>query len=343
MRLVTEHDLPAAPNGKSGWPWTTTVADVPPTLPDGAPWPRVTVVTPSFNQAPFLEETIRSVLLQGYPNLEYLIIDGGSTDGSLEIIKKYEPWLAYWVSEPDNGQSQAINKGFRRATGDVLAWLNSDDFYYPRAIVTAVEALHASPEVGFVHSEYDVVDRQSRHIRRIDEFARTVVELVEYGGTIGQPTVFMRRSALEQVGFLREDLYMIMDFELWVRLMRGFPAKYLVGVQLAVARHYPAAKSTASEHRRIPELMRVLDDLYREPELEDSIRAVKRLAYGRAFMYFATVEANRKRAFPAGLMWYGKALVFRPRYALKFRLAPLWFLREALRQLGRQARMRVAR
>ncbi len=126
--------LPAAPPGKAGWPWTAEGPSLLQTMPDGAPWPRISIVTPSFNQGQFIEETIRSVLLQGYADLEYIVIDGGSTDGSVGIIKKYKRWLTYWVSEPDRGQSHAINKGFARATGGVLAWLNSDDLYAPGAL-----------------------------------------------------------------------------------------------------------------------------------------------------------------------------------------------------------------
>ena len=134
MRCPTLADLPAPPPGKTGWPWTAESPQLPDTMPDGRPWPRISIVTPSFNQGQFIEETIRSVLLQGYPNLEYLIIDGRSTDSAVEIIKKYEPWLRYWVSENDRGQAHAINKGLDRATGEIAAYLNSDDFYLQGAL-----------------------------------------------------------------------------------------------------------------------------------------------------------------------------------------------------------------
>src|SRR4030042_6265175 len=126
MRCPTLKELPSPPQGKTGWPWTEESPQLHNTMPDGSPWPKISIVTPSFNQGQFIEETIRSVLLQGYSDLEYIIIDGGSKDDSIELIRKYEKWLTYWVSEPDHGQSHAINKGFRKASGEIVAWLNSD-------------------------------------------------------------------------------------------------------------------------------------------------------------------------------------------------------------------------
>src|SRR5437870_1420981 len=127
MRCPTLNELPSPPPDKTGWPWTAETPPLPPARPDGSAWPRISIVTPSYNQGQFIEETIRSVLLQGYPDLEYTIIDGGSTDQSIEIIKKHEPWLTYWVSEQDRGQAHAINKGLSRSTGEIFQWINSDD------------------------------------------------------------------------------------------------------------------------------------------------------------------------------------------------------------------------
>jgi len=137
--VPTLAELPAPPPGRSGWPWTVEAPPAPAALPDGSPWPRITIVTPSFNQAPFLEETIRPVLLQGYPDLEYIVMDGGSTDDSAAIVERYAPWLAHWASQRDRGQSNAINLGFARATGGWLGWLNSDDCYAPGALRALVE------------------------------------------------------------------------------------------------------------------------------------------------------------------------------------------------------------
>src|SRR4051812_31313130 len=127
MRCPKLESLPPPPSGRRGWPWTECI-ESPATRPDGSTWPRVSVVTPSYNQGQYFEETIRSVLLQGYPDLEYIIVDGGSSDETLDIIKKYEPWLTFWISEKDRGQADAINKGLVRCTGEIFQFINSDDF-----------------------------------------------------------------------------------------------------------------------------------------------------------------------------------------------------------------------
>jgi glycosyltransferase involved in cell wall biosynthesis len=140
MRCPTLAELPPPPSGKTGWPWTLETPPLPAARPDGSAWPRVSIVTPSYNQGQFIEETIRSVLLQGYPDIEYFVIDGASSDQSVEVIRKYGRWLTYWTSEKDRGQAHAINKGFARATGQIGAYLNSDDYYCPTAFNYAAES-----------------------------------------------------------------------------------------------------------------------------------------------------------------------------------------------------------
>src|ERR1051325_5733493 len=141
MDIARLSNVPTPPADKAGWPWTEETPVLAKRMADGRTWPRISVITPSYNQAQFLEQTIRSVLLQGYPNLEYIIIDGHSSDGSAEIIKRYEQHLAFWVSEPDRGQSHAINKGLTMATGQIMCWLNSDDYYLPGTLETVATAL----------------------------------------------------------------------------------------------------------------------------------------------------------------------------------------------------------
>jgi glycosyltransferase involved in cell wall biosynthesis len=243
---LTTHlsDLPAPPPGKSGWPWTVETPPLPPTLPGGRVWPRVSVITPSYNQGQFLEQTIRSVLLQGYPNLEHLVIDGGSTDESVAVIRKYESHLAHWESERDRGQSHAINKGFARATGDVLCWLNSDDFFLPgtlRAVVdTLFEGEGAPAVVGHCVQVY--VDGRPPHhgAGRFESLER----LLEFwkGYQMHQPSIFWRREVFERVGYLDESLHMTMDFDYWVRMARHFTFKNL-DRELSCATYHEEAKT----------------------------------------------------------------------------------------------------
>lgn len=236
---------PLPPAGRAGWPWTLARPQLPKTMPDGSPWPRVTIVTPSYDQGQFIEATIRSVLLQGYPNLEYIIIDGGSTDESVEVILKYESWLAHWVSEPDEGQSDGINKGFRRSTGEILAWLNCDDIYLPGAVRAAVEVLAEYPHVALVHggasylSDSGVLSQGRCVAFDPDRPCETIIP---------QPATFFRRSAFEAVGGLDAGLDYRMDLDLWIRIAQRFEVRAIPYV-LARIRTSLEAK-TASENEQ---------------------------------------------------------------------------------------------
>lgn len=142
MRCPTLKDLPPPPSGKTGWPWTVESPQLPELMSDGKPWPKISIVTPSYNQGQFIEETIRSVLLQGYSDLEYIVMDGGSDDESVAIINRYSKFLSQWLSQRDNGQVDAINRGINRSSGDILNWLNSDDILMPRCLKTIAVAYH---------------------------------------------------------------------------------------------------------------------------------------------------------------------------------------------------------
>jgi glycosyltransferase involved in cell wall biosynthesis len=237
-------DLPPPPLGKRGWPWTTEIKALPPKRPDGSRWPRISIVTPSYNQGQFIEETIRSVLLQGYPDLQYMIIDGGSTDHSVKIIKKYEPWLDYWVSEQDRGQSHAINKGFCRSTGVLLGWLNSDDVLLPSALATVAMALQLPGEQVLIAGTAEYRDVSGTrctwvHNRIPETFADVFLHFDTY---FAQPSVFFTRQALQCAGVLREDLHYTMDLDLWLRMAQHARIT-LVNQRLSWIRDHKDAKT----------------------------------------------------------------------------------------------------
>jgi glycosyltransferase involved in cell wall biosynthesis len=180
--------------------------------------PKVTIVTPSFNQAAFLEATILSVLNQTYPNIEYIVVDGGSTDGSVDIIKKYKDRLAWWVSEPDNGQSDAINKGFKQATGDIYNWLNSDDILYPDAVKIAVHFMEKHPEKEVVYGDRIVIDHASRIVDAFEPLSVTR-KSSRFLLRIPQEVTFFTADLWHRVNGLNPDLHYVMDSDLWYRFL----------------------------------------------------------------------------------------------------------------------------
>jgi glycosyltransferase involved in cell wall biosynthesis len=224
------------------------------TLPDQ---PRVSIVTISFNQARFLEEAMRSVLEQDYPNIEYIVIDGGSTDESLEIIKKYQNRLAYRQSQKDKGQTDAINQGFAHASGQVFAWLNSDDLLQPGCVLKAVRALQENRTVGMVYGDCNLINASGKVIGRFPT-AQTDYQKLRRGYVhIPQQASFWRAELWHRVAPLDESFYFAMDYDLWVRLAKLAPLLYLPGEPWAAFRLHEGAKSIAADDRCWPEMLRV--------------------------------------------------------------------------------------
>lgn len=218
--------------------------------------PLVSIITPSYNQAEFLERTIRSVLDQNYQNLEYIIIDGGSDDGSLGIIQKYSDQLAWWVSEPDQGQTDAINKGFTKAKGDILAWLNSDDTYLVNAVSEAVDYLQSHPEVGMVYGDANLIDENDNVIGSFPARQTDNKRLMRGYVHIPQQASFFRAELWKKVGPLDPSFFFAMDFDLWVRLSQQAPLKYQPRLW-ANFRLHGGAKSIDADDRCWPEMVRV--------------------------------------------------------------------------------------
>lgn len=217
----------------------------------------VSIVTPSFNQASYLEQTFQSVLDQDYTDIEYLVIDGGSTDGSTDIIKKYASRLAYWVSEKDSGQGDAINKGMARAKGEIVAWLNSDDYYLPGAVTAAVKAFEQHPDAVLVYADMLAVDEHGQTFNTLRYRQFTLEDLLSFQ-IIGQPAVFMRRDAFERAGGLDTTYHFLLDHHLWLRI--ACLGKILHVPQIwAAARYHPAAKNRAQAAAFGQEAFRILD------------------------------------------------------------------------------------
>jgi len=252
--------------------------------------PLVSIVTPSYNQAPFLEATIRSVLDQDYTPIEYFIIDGGSTDGSLQIIQRYADCLAGWVSEPDHGQTDALNKGFAMAKGDILAWLNSDDTYEAGAVSGAVAYLQEHPEAGMVYGDASFVDTAGRVIGKFPARQTDYTRLRQGYVHIPQQASFFRGDLWRRVGPLDPSYYFAMDYDLWVRLAAVAPLHYHPRTW-ANFRLHGGGKTIAADDRCWPEMLRVH---YREGGSRFSVIVAK---YYIRRLVAPLINARKRRMF----------------------------------------------
>jgi GT2 family glycosyltransferase len=275
--------------------------------------PLVSIVTPSYNQAAFLEQTLLSVLEQDYPHLEYLVVDGNSSDGSVDLIQKYAHRLAWWVSEKDSGQAEAINKGLARARGEIVAWLNSDDTYLPGTVSAAVRALQEHPEAALVYGDMLAVDENGQVINRLRYRQLDLIDLLCFQ-IIGQPAVFMRREALEKAGPLDPSYHCLLDHHLWIRMAAQGPIVH-VAQTLAAARYHPAAKNRARAGEFGREAFRILAWAEEQPGLAKAVRGQERRARASACRVDARYRLDGGQAAESLASWW-RAFSIHPPTAL---------------------------
>ena len=275
--------------------------------------PLVSIVTPSFNQARFLEATLGSVLKQDYPRIEYLVVDGSSTDGSVDIIRRYANRLDWWVSEKDSGQSEAINKGLHRARGEFVGWLNSDDIYLPGAVSAAVTVFQSHPQAGLIYGDAMAIDTDSKPINLMRARQYTLKDLMAFQ-IICQPSAFMRRSVLEDVDYLNPAYQLLMDNLLWMCMAQKAPIVY-VPQTWAAARYHDQAKNRTRGAAYGREARVMITDLKSRSEFSDLIRSDEKhiLAGVERFDAFYLTDAGQPRA---ALRSYWRSFRLHPSTAL---------------------------
>lgn len=293
----------------------------------------VSIVTPSFNQSAYLERTICSVLEQDYPRLEYFVIDGASTDGSVDIIRQYADELDWWVSEKDRGQAEAINKGLSRATGEIIAWLNSDDYYLPGAVSAAVKAFQENPDAVLVYGNMWAVDENGRTTNILKYKQLTLEDLLCFQ-IIGQPAVFFRREALDRAGHLNPNFHFMLDHHLWLRIAMQGQILH-VDETWAAARYHAEAKNRAKAAEFGLEAFRILDWAKTQPGLAEAVSGVERRAHASAFRVDSRYLLDGGQAWKSLVSW-SRALIIHPPTAL----ARLNILVSALLHLSGLGRLR---
>lgn len=279
-RALALADLPPAPKGKTGWPWTEQSEPVGDQMPDGSEYPRISIVIPSYNYGQYIEETIRSVLLQGYSNLEFIIIDGGSTDQTLNVINAYEHWLSFWCSEPDKGQTDAINKGFEYCTGDIFVWLNADDAYLSPTCLHEVADLYRQGNQLVVgtclnvdeHDQELIIYEQYNGISR----PQTFDDYVKYWSFVPfpQPAVFVNKALCDRAFPLDISLNITMDYQLFLRILAQNPKAVWVESRWVKFRYHGLNKTLQTDKNQYEEYY-----LVATAEARRAYSGLKRLTY----------------------------------------------------------------
>ena len=274
----------------------------------------VSIVTPSFNQAEFLETTIQSVLGQDYPEIEYIIVDGGSSDGSVEIIQKYDSHLAWWVSEADEGQADAINKGMAKAQGELVAWLNSDDLYLPGAVAAAVASYRAYPQVSFVYGNAFTIDAMGYPLKELI-FPEWSLEDLAGFRIICQPAVFMRREAFQAVNGLDRHHHFMLDHNLWVRIASLGEIRH-EDQFWAAARHHGEAKNVSQAAAFGRETLEMLDWIQSNEILAPIVTKNRRKVRSGAYRLNGRYLLDGGQ-FQGALESYSKAFINQPLYTAR--------------------------
>ncbi len=271
--VLTLQDLPPPPPDKTGWPWTEQPHPLPTRTLDSSEWLRISIVTPSYNQGEFIEETIRSVLLQGYPNLEYIIIDGGSTDNTLEILQKYQNYIAYWVSEPDEGQADAINKGFCKATGDLIGWQNSDDYYYPQAFIYAAQGAMRFQDCEVFYGSRDFLNLEGEGILTRDHHMSPFnLEKMIPNANMSNQSAFFRKIIFEDGNFLDKSFHHCMDHEFFWRLIfKGYKFTFTPEIKGCYRLHRDC-KGRQLANTWLQDTVRICKRIYKNSELPLNVR-----------------------------------------------------------------------
>ena len=244
MQFASLSDLPVPPQDKTGWPWTEDSSAVSSNTPDDLEWPKISIITPSYNQGDFIEETLRSVLLQNYPNTEYIVLDGGSNDNTVDILERYDEFIDYWVSERDNGQADAIYRGIEMATGDIIAYINSDDFYYPGTLFKVAKGFIKYRDSRWLTGKTVFVDEESAPKKDQPRYLPiNMFTMTYFGNFVTQPSTFWKKELFSSVGGFDRALRFSFDYELFLKFLK-IERPLWMNECLAAFRYHSMSKTT---------------------------------------------------------------------------------------------------